>query len=239
MIALFAMISLSFMQGPPESPSLLPAKYVGRAFDLGTGAFLYTEEHREVREEGRRVGIDTDYRDASGRVIVQRTASFRKHPTLAEFRTEDLRTGAMEGAEVAANGVRMFYRDTQDEQLQERTMSIPSPAAIDAGFNNYVQMNWDEIASGKKLSFHLAVPFRLDYYGFRIYKGQQVESEGRSFMRVICDIDNFVLRMFVDPIILTYDAEARRLVSYEGLSNISGDDGDNYVVKIVYDPYGP
>jgi hypothetical protein len=58
-------------------------------------------------------------------------------------------------------------------------------------------------------------------------------------MTVKLDIDNFVIRLFLDPIVLTYDMDARRLVSYEGISNILNDAGDSYFVRISYDPYGP
>lgn len=242
MIATITYMMLAFGQAAPDQPvnaSAPPATYVGKAFDLKSGAPVYTEVHTEIREGEKRVGVDTDYKDVDGKVIVRRTVSFRKHPTLAEFRTEDLRTGAIEGAEYLGEEVRLYYRDAGEELYNEKRLDIPNPGAIDAGFNNFVQMNWDALRAGKKLYFNFAVPFRLDYFGFRVYQEDVVEKDGRTLVQVICDIDNFVLRLFLKPIVLTYDADARRLVSYEGISNIAGTEGTNYFVRIEYDPYGP
>jgi len=56
---------------------------------------------------------------------------------------------------------------------------------------------------------------------------------------------NGALRLYVrratnEPIIvLTYDIQTTRLLSYEGISNISDDKGENYFVKIAFSPLGP
>jgi hypothetical protein len=216
-----------------------PSFYVGRASDLGTGRPLYVEEHREVREGERRVGIVTEYKDLEGKLFARRTARFDGHPTVAQFRTEDLRTGALEGADVRGDKVRMYHRKGVREALNEREFAIPAAAAVDAGFNNYVQLHWAELEQGETLRFEFGVPYSLDYYGFRLYKKDDGRSGDRPQMTVVCDIDNFLIRLFVKPIRLTYDANARRLMTYEGISNMTDPEGANYTVRIVFDPYGP
>jgi len=113
------------------------------------------------------------------------------------------------------------------------------PTVVDAGFNNFIQTFWDSLQTGTKLSVNFAVPSKLDTYGFRVYRDGATTVNGRPAVRVKCDIDNFIIRLFLDPITLTYDEEAKRLVSYEGISNISNEKGENYFVRITYHPYGP
>jgi hypothetical protein len=43
-----------------------------------------------------------------------------------------------------------------------------------------------------------------------------------------------LLKVFVDPILLTYDKKTKRLLSFEGMSNIDDSREKSQVVKIIY-----
>ncbi len=239
--ALLLPLLLASPGGTERTPAVegVPASYSGTAYDPSTGKALYIEEHREIREGGRRIRMTTEYRDPSGRLIVKRFVSFEQHPTVPEFRTEDLRSGYIEGSEPSGDSVRLYWRRSWSDPMQEKAVKIPGPAAVDAGFNNFVQSRWDRLMRGETATFNFGVPFALDYFAFRVYREREEQRNGRRLVTMVCDIDNFLLRLFVKPIVLTYDADVRRLVSYEGISNINNDDGKSYTVRIVYDPYGP
>ena len=213
--------------------------YRGDALHLNREIPLYVEEHEERYENGERTMLITTYRDTLGKVIARRQADFSGSTLVPDFHTEDLRTGYMEGAERVAEGVRLYWRRTSDDPMQEKVIDIPSPAVVDAGFNNFVQEHWDEIKNGQTLKMYFGLPFKLDYYRFRIYQEEETSIGGRNVTIVKCEIENFVLRLFVEPIVLTYDTEARRLVSYKGISNINDESGRSYIVKIEYNPFGP
>lgn len=213
--------------------------YDGTAVDLKSGRPVYTERHEETIVNGVRVGLRSTYVGADGSVWAMRSVDFSKNPFVPDFEFEDRRTGYRLGAQSRGDSVRFFEREGPTAPLVSQTLRIPGPAVVDAGFNNYVQANWELIASGKKMYFNFGAPFAMDYYGFRVYKAGERRDGGRRFMTVKLDIDNFVIRLFLDPIVLTYDMDARRLVSYEGISNILNDEGESYIVRISYDPYGP
>ncbi len=213
--------------------------YIGKAVDLETGEALYIEDHKEVVEDGRRVGLRSEYRDMEGRVLARRSVDFRKNPLTPEFRFIDERDGYTEGAEIVGDSVRLFVQTDAGSSMKETTLRIPDPAVVDAGFNNFVQVRWERIARGEKQYFNFGAAFAQDYYGFRVYKQSEVVRDGRRLMVVHLDIDNFLIRLFLDPIVLMYDMEARRLVSYEGISNVNNEEGKSYIVRITYDPYGP
>ena len=215
------------------------AKYEGVALDLKSNTVLYIEDHEELLENGKRVGLKTSYRDPSGKVIVRRTVNFKENETTPTFRTEDLRDGYLEGAEVRGDSVRLYWRKNYGSALNEKTIVIPGPAAVDAGFNNFIQNNWDALVRGTKRQFNFGAPFALDYYGFRVRKTDEKTVGGRQQVVIQCEIDNFIIRLFVTPIVLTYDVESRRLVEYAGISNINNDQGKSYFVRIQYNPYGP
>ena len=234
LVVLSACLMLAQVHGQVRHPA-----YEGKAVDLATGAELYIEDHKEILEDGRRVGMTSVYRDMSGRVLARRTVDFSKNPFVPDFELVDERDGYTEGASLQGDSLRVYLQKNSESPLEDVMLQIPDPAVVDAGFNNYVQAQWDAIAAGEKQYFNFAAPFAKDYYGFRVYKEDEVVENDRRMMIVHLDIDNFIIRLFLDPIVLKYDMEARRLVSYEGISNINNDEGKSYVVRITYDPYGP
>ena len=49
------------------------------------------------------------------------------------------------------------------------------------------------------------------------------------------EIGNRLLRLLIDPIDLAYDLESRRLLVFEGISNLNNDDGKSYNARIVFE----
>jgi hypothetical protein len=213
--------------------------FVGVATDMNQGKRLYAEEHEALYENGKPVRLTTTYRNDLKSVIATRVVDFSRHAFTPDFRLENLRTGYLEGAENVDGGIRLYVRRAANEPTEEKLLSVSQPTVVDAGFNSFVQTYWDSLMAGKKLYFNFAVPSRLESYGFRLYKESETSVNGKRAVIVKCDIDNFFLRFLVKPIILKYDVESTRLLTYEGISNISDDKGDNYLVRIAFDPLGP
>ena len=236
------LIALHLFLGKPDSPETAvksPSVYEGIAMDAKTGLPLYKEEHEEISENGICIGLRTVFRDVHNNVIAKRTVSFRDNETIPNFQMEDERDGYLEGARVSGDSVHLFWRKNHKSTLNETTVLIPEPAVVDAGFNNFVKLHWDELLEGSTLEFNFGAAFALDYYRFRIFKKSGTIVDGRERVVMQCDIDNFLVRLFVKPIVLTYDVETRRLVEYEGISNINDDRGKSHFVRIQYNPFGP
>ena len=233
-------LALSMMLVVGLNPDVSTTRnYTGRASSLNERKHIYAEEHQEVYEKGKRVRLNTTYRNELNNVIATRTSDFSRHEFMPDFRLENRLTGYMEGAEKVDGGVRLFVRNATGEPISEKTVKIPQPAVLDAGFNSFVQVHWDSLITGRKLLVNFGVPSRLDYYSFRLYKDGETRIDGRRVLIVKFDVDNFVLRFLVDPIILKYDTETKRMISYEGISNLSDGKGKNYVVKIDFGTDGP
>jgi len=239
MTSLIGIISLSTLLGIGTSDVNNGRTYRGVALDLQKEVPLYVEEHEERYRAGERTFLLTVYRGTEGRIIARREADFSRSTLVPDFQTEDLRSGYLEGAERVAGGIRLYWRKSADGPIEERVVDIPSPAVVDAGFNNFVQEQWKALMNGEELQIHFGIPSSLDYYRFRIYKDEEILHNGRPAAVVLCEIDNFFIRLFVSPIVLVYDVETRRLVSYKGISNISDEQGNNHRVRIDYQPFGP
>ena len=127
------------------------------------------------------------------------------------------------------------FRKSKKESLKTKSIDVPSNLVVDGGFNYYIKTNWSELVAGTTKVFNFAVPSQLDYYAFRLQKDAQLGDEIVFKMAP----DSYLLRKLVDPIKVTYKISTKRMVKYEGLSNINDKKGKSYVVRIMYPKVGP
>lgn len=210
-------------------------RYIGYAYSEGTSNLLYTEEFTDRFIYGKHVETLTDYFDPSHKKIAQRLLDFRKSKFAPDFSTEDLRSGYIEGAETKGDRLRMFNRKNKTSQVQEKTLSIPQPVVVDGGFNQFIKANWAAFEKGETVTFHFAVPARLDYFTLRAVMVESNETE----MKIRVEPDKALLRWIAEPIVVQYSKDTRRIMSYQGQSNISDEKGNNFMMKLVYPRKGP
>ncbi len=228
--ALSVLFTTGFSLNRKEKVSRLETK----AFDRKTGAWLYTEERLQT-DKGNRPGVwHFTYTDEKGRPIVKRSVNFEKDILKPDFRLEDLRNGYREGAEFMGSTIRVFSGGSPDDPFEEKLLAVPEPAVIDAGFNFFVEKNWDRIMSGEVLAFNFIAPSQLDYFSLRVYKTGETVIQGRPAVLLNMDVDNFFVRLFVEAIHMTYDKDTRRLMVYDGISNIYNNDGKSHKVKMEF-----
>ena len=209
--------------------------YVGYAYKEGVKTPVYTEKFTEKIVDGKPTETSTKYYDANNKLIAHRTLNFSKSTFTPDFKTEDLRTGYIEGAEASGKKYRLFVRENNESNLKEKIITIPEPAVIDGGFNQYIKANWSALEKGKTLVFNFAVASRLDYYKMRAVKISATEKT----MKVKIEPERRILRLLASPIVVNYDIQTKRILSYEGISNISDEHGDNFMIKLVYPDKGP
>ncbi len=130
-------------------------------------------------------------------------------------------------------------KENSASATKEKTITVNSPIAIDAGLNNLVRNSWTELLLGKKVPFNLAVPSQLDYFEFRVMKDREELIQNRKTIVVKFESDHWYIRLFVDPVIVWYDVETKRALRYEGISNLYNEDGKSYVVRVTFDKPGP
>lgn len=215
--------------------------YTGSAFQLGGNKMLYVEKHHEINDAaGKHIKTVTQYMDPEGKEIARRTLDFSKSHITPDFVFEDYRSGYMEGASFqAGNKIKIFHRALRTEPVMEKIIAKPTMAVIDGGFNYLVRSKFNEIVAGKIISFQFISAARLDYYQFRVRKEQEYVSKGKDLVKIILEADNSLLRLILDPITITYDKATKRIISYEGISNIPANSSKNYSVKLLYPTVGP
>jgi len=218
-----------------RAPGVSTDNYTGYAYGERTDKLLYTEEFTDTFLDGEHVETLTDYFDPQRHKIAKRLLNFRKSMFAPDFTTEDLRSGYLEGAEMVGDKVRLFNRKDKNSKMEEETLSIPQPIVVDGGFNQFMKANWSALENGETITFHFAIPARLDYFTLRAMRVESTEKE----MKVRVEPDKTLIRLLASPIVVRYSKDTHRILSYEGQSNISDEKGNNYIMRLVYPKKGP
>lgn len=204
-------------------------RFRGDAYDLKTGAFVYSENHSAFHRGKEHVYSRVSYRDKTGHEFASKMITFAPVRTQPTYELNDSRDGYREGIRREGGKTVYYARRARDQQAKSKVVSAPQPAVFDAGFDYFVQEHFDAICAGTNKSFYFAVPVELDYFKFRLARKSVSDA-----CHVYLELDNVLLRQIVKPIKLWYDMSKRRLLKYEGISNINGSDGKSMYVRVVF-----
>ncbi|MBC7487977.1 MAG: hypothetical protein H7282_14645 [Cytophagaceae bacterium] len=209
--------------------------YQGIATDLKSNKFYYLEEHMETIDHHVLKHAVIQYKDSAGAVIAKKAINYSGNKVTPVFEQNDYRDGYTEGVSFSGNKLVLKFRKNKKETLKTKSIDIPDNLVVDGGFNYYIKSNWIDLIAGKTKVFNFAVPSQLNYFAFKLYKDSQKNDEIVFKM----EPDNYILRKLVDPIRVTYKVSTKRIIKYEGLSNINDKKGNSYLVKIMYPKVGP
>ena len=210
-------------------------KFNGEAFDLKTGKRLYYDNHEEFWENGKHIYSIIQYKDTNGKVFAKKRIVVQKSATRADFKLEDFRDGYIEGAEVTGNQIKFVYRKNEKEDVKEAVITAPNNAVLDGGFDYFVLENWDFILAGNKKILNLCAPSQQDCFKFVVFKTGETKRKGLDVVNMKVELNNPILAAFVKPILLVYAKDTKKLLQYDGISNINNEDGKSHVVRITYD----
>ncbi|MBN1425720.1 hypothetical protein JXA88_14290, partial [Candidatus Fermentibacteria bacterium] len=87
-----------------------------------------------------------------------------------------------------------------------------------------------DLLAQSNLKLDLILPSELKAYTFQV---EQVGASG-DLVRAVLKIDNRILRLFAPKLRLVYDAKTKKLLEYQGISNIPDAKGKRQDVSITY-----
>ena len=197
----------------------------GYARTKETGRLLYIESHY-VREAGtaaeNRIVL---YRCGfGGPTFARKELSYQSQRHTPDFNMIDARSGYAEGVRRTAQGLRAYSQLNATSPRREATLALRPNLVIDAGFDDFVRLNWRELEGGKTVSFPFLVPSQLDTYNFKIRKHREVTIEGSAASVIRLNLSG-VLAWFTPYIEVSYRQADQVLMRYEGLTNIRNAEG--------------
>lgn len=208
----------------------------GSAYNLENGQLIYRELYTGLDENQ---SVRVDYVTPDGNRFASKTLVYQGEPFQPSFNFEDTRDNEFVSAQF--QGARLVLAHGMGSSQNEKVVYDNARTVIDAGFDAYIQLNWDKLVEGKRLKFDFAMPIRLSTIQLEVRKIKSAESPiydpnyGSEWIYFrIMPAQKFV-SFFADPINLAYDPNGKYLMRYHGRSNIDDDRGGPQDVRIEYE----
>lgn len=205
----------------------------GLARDPGSRTLLYREHHLVRRAEGKPTERLVIYRCTDGTPFARKRVDYRGSAQAPEFRFEDARLGYSEGLRRAGGNDTVWVRDARGES--ERSAVLDDPAArlvADAGFDEFIRRHWRPLLAGQSVPLRFAVPSRLQTLGFKVDRQGSLtlgQEPAETFRLKLGGLLGWV----APHIDVAYGRDSRRLLRFEGLSNLRTDDGRSQLVARI------
>jgi hypothetical protein len=229
------LIVLSCLIFPAISHSVDPLyeQVVGSATELQSGKSLYKEIHCGA---ANKLASDVYYQSADGALIAHKALDYQSGRTTPSF----IQTYALNQEKVDVKFdqktlmMSMVDRNGKESNQQYQISALDeTPVVIDAGFDIFIQDNWQNLMSGKTIEFQFPLVSRTQLISLRL-KRSPCQYETNTDQCFALEPANWLLRMLASPIELGYDSTLMRLNRYRGLSNINDSNGAGLVVDIKY-----
>jgi len=218
------LISLAWLQATSYGQT-----FIGKAVN-GDGELEYIEHHYLEYENGQISKSRTIYYDADNNKVGDLSSEYSQGPQFGSYDFRDFRAEYQDGARVTPELIQLFRKDGSEEHIEETFLARDTDHIVGQGIHHFIANNLEAISRGDVIQVKMALPSRLDEYEFRIIKKDQ-ESDR---LHVRLEIDNWLLRVFAPHIDCEYDMKTRRLLRYEGISNIIDASGKHDKVVITY-----
>jgi hypothetical protein len=229
-----ALLPLLLLSALPAQAALTFEEGVAR--DPGSQQLLYREHHLVRRSEGQPTERLVLYRCADGTPFARKRVDYRASAQAPEFSFEDVRMGYREGLRRTGGVDTVWVRDGRDDA--ERSAPVQDAKArlvADAGFDEFIRRQWQPLLAGESVPLQFAVPSRLQTLGFKVGRqgsGQQGGEPAETFRLRLGGL----LGWIAPHIDVAYGRDSRRLLSFEGLSNLRTDDGRSQLVARIEFP---
>jgi len=184
---------------------------------------LYKEEHWIRFNELVPVERLVLYRCMDGTAFARKRVNYRPSAQAPAFEFVDARKGYVEGLRYKQNQAALWYRPPGTAAEKNALLAVKNLVA-DAGFNEFIRINWLQLRAGNALPLEFAVPTRLQAYKFNLRQTRESLFAGAPAVTYQLKLSG-LWSLLADPIEVTYDKTSRRLLRFQGLSNLRNDEG--------------
>jgi len=209
--------------------STLGEKFTGRAVN-SDGNLEYVEYHTVKHKNGKVSESQTIYYDPNSKKIGALISDYSYGPRLGSYTFRDIRGQYEDGAKVTADQIWLFRKKSPEADIEEKYLPRKENQIVGQGFHQFILENLESIARGRIFHVLLVLPSRLDHFEFRI-RTRKIEGD-TVYIRL--EIDNWFLRLFAPHVDADYSLQTRRLLRYQGISNLTDASGKHKEVTITY-----
>jgi hypothetical protein len=202
----------------------------GVARNPDSGAEMYTEQHWLRSDGDRPVERLVLYRCPDGSVFGRKQVDYRRSAAAPAFRFDDSRSGYVEGLR-DDRSPEVFF--SPGRGAGEKSAALPAKQlVVDAGFDEFIRSRWSALLAGEAVPLDFALPSRLESMGFTIRRVGQARIDGEAAWVFRLRLDS-VIGWLAPHIDVSYGQQSRRLLRFEGLSNVRDDAGDKQLIARI------
>lgn len=211
--------------------------FEGKVTDLKTSEFLYTERHQVTLDQaGNYLSAQVAYSDPKGKVFAEKKLDYTKNLLAPDMLFLDKRNGEQTHVYLDESNESLNVSIEADDKKEQSSISLDEPlVVVDAGFDRLIESQWASLKKNNTLSFAFLAITRAQLINFEA----EVQKTNERSIFVELHPRNFFINMLVEPITLEYDLSTKRLLSFEGLTNIEKFENgkrteENFVARIEY-----
>ena len=194
---------------------------------------MYREQHWIRSEAGHPIERLVLYRCPDGTAFARKHVDYRGSATAPAFALEDRRSGYREGLR-RSTAPTLFVKNGTNAAERAAPVAVTDLVA-DAGFDEFIRQPWPAREAGRRLPVDFAVPSRLSSLPFSLQRSGETVVAGEKAWLFELRLDSW-LAVFAPKIQVAYGKASRRLLRFQGLSNLRDDRGvDSLVTRIDFD----
>ena len=202
----------------------------GIARNPGTASEMYREEHWIRIQAGKPVERLVLYRCPDGTAFARKRVDYRGSAISPAFAFEDRRSGHREGLRRSKRPTLFFQGPGQ---RTEKLAALDNDGVVaDAGFDEFIRRQWTALVAGRPLPLDFALPSRLRSLPFSVRRQGQALIAGEKAWVFRLKLDGW-LGLVAPSIDVSYGQASRRLLRFQGLSNLRDDAGKDQLVARI------
>jgi hypothetical protein len=202
---------------------------IGIARDSSDSTLRYVEHHQYLPSGEHLV----TYFDVNGEIIATKAMRYPGLPQHPEISQSDLTRNIDVRTRVINQTLEMIRYDS--DRVRTHEIPLDETIIVDAGFDSFVRNNWHGFVENVPQAYKFAVAGQGRLLKVNITK--QAVSPGETAF--VIKPSNPFIRMLMPDIHLRYNQD-RRLIAYEGLTNLYLPDGQSRHVSVEFVHYkGP
>lgn len=199
-----------------------------------SGEIVYTEEHLSIyNSENKLIKLETRYYDEQKNNFGHIFTNYKMHPYLPDYEFKDERRHRQVNVDVRGDTVQAKVSFGKGAEPKLKTYPLKPLLIAGQGLHNYLRSHIDEFATNSKkvTEIDFLIPLNEASYSFRIRSKKITESQ----LTYRVEANSWFMRLVAPAIEITYERKTKRLLVYDGPSNLFTPDGEKMNVVITYE----
>jgi hypothetical protein len=202
----------------------------GVARNPESNAVLYREQHWLRSAGDRPVERLVLYLCPDGRAFGRKQVDYRRSAAAPAFRFDDVRSGYAEGLR-DAHGPEVFFRP-DGGAAEKSAVLLSKQLVVDAGFDEFIRSHWPVLLTGDAVPLDFALPARQESIGFTVRRVGEARVAGELAWVFRLRLGG-ILGWVAPHIDVSYGQQSRRLLRFEGVSNVRDDSGRKQLIARI------